>query len=151
MAHWKPAKVQHERALDRQRKKSLYDLRRSSGVCIYCGKEETNGKAACSGCKSKRQGVNPRRKSRYRASAKLGICVSCNSAEAAPGRRRCGYCLEYHQEATERFRERARSKGMCSGCLTRIPESGKTCSVCRERGRIIKARNRAKRRADARR
>ena len=145
MAHWKPAQIHDEGTITGTGHKRLYNLRRTSGVCVYCGKNEAKGRASCPECADKRYGAGSRRKSRRLAASKIRICVSCLKAESAQGRRCCGYCLEYHQEATERSRVRAKAIGRCSGCFTRYPEpGGKTCGVCRERNRSNRAKIRSK-------
>ena len=142
MAHWKPAEAQRKRALDRRRKKTLYYSRKESGRCIHCGAERPENRVACQACRDRRKGSCPRRRAQRKAAISIKICTACLQAEPIPGLKMCGRCAEYHQDANERFRERARAMGRCTSCFSRMPEEGKTCNKCREINKATKARYR---------
>lgn len=126
---------------DRARKMALYEARKAQGLCYYCGKPADEGKGSCQPCRARRKGTSKRQVQRKRAAAKLGICVSCLKSEAMPGRRLCGACREYHDEATAKWRARAIEVGKCHSCGARDPEPGYVrCAKCRAQNQRAKVR-----------
>jgi hypothetical protein len=135
-----------EQRKNRKQKKTIYWERRAAGLCYYCGAPADGGLGSCQKCRDNRKGTPPRVLVRRKALAALGICISCGKAEAMPGRQKCGYCQEYHDEATKKYRERRRQEGKCSTCGAHDPEPGyRRCKKCIAANRRAKARMKARR------
>ena len=103
------------------------------------------GSGQCEVCKAKRNGGGQRTKQRKRAAASLHICISCLKAEAMPGRKMCGYCREYHDDAARKYRAKGIANGKCHTCGANDPVPGHVrCAKCIATSKKAKARYKAR-------
>ena len=123
-----------------------------NGICVRCGKPNSNGKSVCDECTAKRKEESKK----YRTQrAELGMCIQCGARKTAPGKKRCEFCLANQAEfSTRKFenlseeeknsvrkkrnsqekirKEKARESGLCVKCHKRKPSRGhSTCTECR--------------------
>lgn len=77
--------------------KSLREERKKNGLCIYCGKPQSqNSTCMCIDCRIKNQRKNEKRKQGISRSERplYGICYRCGKREIVPGKKLCRECAE---------------------------------------------------------
>lgn len=120
-----------------------------NGICIKCGKPNSNKKSVCDICTNKRR---EERKKYRKQRIELGMCTQCGTRKVAPGKKRCEICLAYQAEfAVKKFeslsddeknlirkkkriqekikRDEARRNGLCVKCHTRKPAYGHSACI----------------------
>lgn len=144
---------------DSERKQDDYQFYKTHGICVRCHEEPAeDGSTMCLGCKmdhrqkskerydlQKAAGTLPdRTQERAERAAKRkesGICISCGSRPARPGKSCCWRCLEKaRQRSAERRTENGCScrslmgkDGTCYFCGEPAVQGRKTCPRCYER------------------
>ncbi len=75
-----------------------------------------------------------------------GLCVECQKVEPAPGKLRCGTCLErrraIHRKCSQKRRDIWLASGVCGDCGKPAVEGLKICQDCRDRRKVTWVNNR---------
>jgi hypothetical protein len=131
----------------RMKRVARYRKFRKAGVCGDCGKPvepSRKGKAYCAKCnKAHVQATTKYKMKRYWLMQKLKVCTACQDAVPAPGRKKCGYCLELDAERKAERRKELAEQGRCP-CGELVDGKHKTCASClsKERARRVKREQR---------
>lgn len=137
--------------------KGTYERRKAQGLCVKCGKENSNGFVMCDECMEKSKQY---KKEWRRAYLDLGICPKCQTNPVIRGQGLCVDCRDAHNERGKTYRERTSSKlsrieyqkkfiarkkaeGLCTKCGTRKTVGGKVwCPRCLAKNRERMAKKR---------
>lgn len=136
------------------------DFFRENHLCTECGKNKVpDGERICPECRAKRESwkkpLTEEQKLRYGSRfktqqrmlyhdrAEKGICTRCGKRNSAPGKKKCGICLEKDAELHRRkrfdspnIREYRKINHLCYFCGNKIDlQIGMACSECVEKFR----------------
>lgn len=131
------------------------DFFRENHLCTECGKNKVpDGERICPECRAKRESwkkpLTEEQKLRYGSRfktqqrmlyhdrAEKGICTRCGKRNSAPGKKKCGICLEKDAELHRRkrfdspnIREYRKINHLCYFCGNKIDlQIGMACSEC---------------------
>ena len=144
-----------QRDLARYRRRT--EARRAAGLCLKCGKTESEPeRTLCAPCAEKRSAGDRARNARLRAEGKprrdperakcyerergrrlhierkaVGLCTGCGRAPARPGRTTCEPCAEKHRARDRARHARAKARGLAYG--GRDPEAKRRADRKRSR------------------
>ncbi len=165
-----------ERLYQRERRRRLYEGRKSAGLCSKCGRAPARpDRTTCEQCARKHRdrdrlrharakargllygGRDPeakrksgRESSRRRTEARraAGKCIRCGHGRPEAGRSMCEACRANRRQAKRARRLERRAAGLCVRCAA--PSDGKElCKSCAaDRGRRSKRDSKARREAD---
>ena len=165
-----------ERRYQRERRRRLHEIRKSTGTCVKCGCAPARaGRTTCEQCAEKHRtndklrharakakgllygGRDPeakrrsgRESSRRRSEARLaaGKCIRCGHGRPEDGRSMCDPCRENRRQAKRARRQERKAAGLCVRCAA--PSDGKElCRPCAaEKARRSKRGSEAQREAD---
>lgn len=69
-----------------------YDLKKSKGLCVQCGRKVSDGKTMCLACRKRAKLVQHEEREYLKS---MGICVRCRKNRAETGKTQCKECLRY--------------------------------------------------------
>ena len=128
---------EREREYQRERRRRLHELRKSTGTCVKCGRAPARpDRTTCEACAEKHRTNDRLRHARAKAK---GLLYGGRDPEA---KRRSG------RESGRRRTEARRAAGKCIRCGHGRPEAGRSmCEPCRENRRQAKKARRLERKA----
>ena len=126
-----------EKRYQRERRRRLHELRKSTGTCVKCGRVPARpGRTTCEPCAEKHRA---RDRSRHARAKAKGLLYGGRDPEA---KRKSG------RESSRRRTEARKAAGKCIRCGHGRPEAGRSmCEPCRENRRQSKKARRLRRRA----
>ncbi|KAK8867646.1 hypothetical protein PGQ11_006224 [Apiospora arundinis] len=145
----------------RTRSYTRYHARKAKGLCIGCGRNQTNGKGVrCDNClahedarrrrpDSKAKEYATKKRLREEALEKV-VCGKCHKRPCLPSRTLCEVCTRDRSEYYQRGRYANKSKGICIVCRKMEAEGTKVrCKECSLKAReyVMTAKRRAWREA----
>lgn len=133
-----------ERNAVNRRRRSVYQRRKSNGLCVRCGSPLDREGSYCAKCLEQ---AKADRKAQTSLLISLGICPICKKNAIMGVERSCPECRarlgekamteENRQKAKERKRkryDRLQEQGLCVMCgVEKADEGYKSCSKCREK------------------
>ena len=168
-----PAK---EKRYQRERRRRLHELRKSTGTCVKCGRAPARpDRTTCEACAEQHRAHDKMRHARAKAKGLLyggrdpeakrrsgresgrrrtearraaGLCIRCGHSRPEEGRSMCEPCRENRRQAKKARRLERKAAGLCVRCAA--PSDGKElCRACAaEKGRRSKRSSEARREAD---
>ena len=113
-----------------QKKRDLYNLRKSRGECVQCGILKVNKEALCSACAHKRAQAIKRRRLRNT----LNRLCSCGKPVDKGNKRYCKEHREINNARRRKLEHQRKESGICPYCLKMLDRKGSRCTLCLEKG-----------------
>lgn len=135
---------------DREYRSKSREFFRENHICSSCGKQIVFGSdKTCPECREKRARIKKnitedakekereRQKSIYKDRKERGVCTRCGKRPPAPGRAKCGICLEKNAEEHRKknynrknIKEYRIENRLCYYCGDPVDTDKKICSKC---------------------
>lgn len=139
----------------REKNKQRKEMRKQSGICTLCGKEDAYtmiGRSLCAECAERNNGLHKQRRNegaewvekeqsqkreRYSTRKHNHLCVMCG--KPLPEKYtyfRCEHCRWYMRKTYQKYspkrisRSEAHNFGLCVWCIKRPEAHGRLCEIC---------------------